>query len=146
MATKATALRARQVFLDTLAATGNVTKSANAANLDTSALYRLKDRNAEFREKWECAEEAAYDLLLEACRSRAIEGVMKPVVSMGVVVCEERVFSDSLASKLLDKTAPSRRRIADKVDFDATVTMREIVEADKVKMNADELGPASPVL
>ena len=56
-----------------------------------------------FREKWERAEEAAYDLLLEACRSRAIEIVMKPrLVSMGVVEVPPRAgyFPIRLASKL----------------------------------------------
>ena len=53
----------RRVFIDTLAATSNVTTSATEAGIDTSRAYRLRRSDAEFASDWRKALLEGYDHL-----------------------------------------------------------------------------------
>jgi hypothetical protein len=58
----------RQVFLDTLAATGNVTAAAKAVSLDRNAAYSWRRTDAAFAREWD----AAVDAVMDAIEAKAI--------------------------------------------------------------------------
>lgn len=70
-------------FLDELRLTGNVAKSARTAGTNTSAVYQLREKDADFKAAWENALEDATDMLEAEARSRALEGVNEPVIYQG---------------------------------------------------------------
>ncbi len=51
------------VFLEILQQTGNVTRATEKAGLDRSLVYRRRNLNPRFREKWQNAMEQALDYL-----------------------------------------------------------------------------------
>ena len=66
--------RRRLVFLEHLAATCNVTASAEAAGVSWSAVYRCRMREPDFREDWREALEQGYALLEAALLEQALGG------------------------------------------------------------------------
>lgn len=64
----------RAKFLRKLAETSNVTKSANAAKVDTSTVYRLRADDAEFAREWREALAQGFDTLEMDLLRRAREG------------------------------------------------------------------------
>jgi AcrR family transcriptional regulator len=65
--------RARETFLAELRATGNISHSARCAGVDRKTVYNWRDKDAEFAEAWEDAEETAIDQLEKVARDRAID-------------------------------------------------------------------------
>ena len=71
------------LFLSTLAASGNVSKSARTAGITSGTAYSLRKTDADFAAAWEVAEEDFADILDEEAIRRAVVGVQKPVVYQG---------------------------------------------------------------
>lgn len=102
----------RQVFLETLAETCNVTASIEQAGMKSkSGLYQLRQRDPEFRELWEQALLQGYAELEFALLQRSIHGVPKPVFHSGKRIAEVRTFNDGAALSLLKKHGESVARI-----------------------------------
>ena len=83
MAKRGTEPAWRKVFLTSLAATGNVTKSASVARVTRPGVYKARKENAAFAEAWDIAEEDAIQQLELEARRRAYEGFDKPVFHAG---------------------------------------------------------------
>lgn len=66
--------RAREIFLKTLAATCNVTRSARRAGMSRTAAYDWRDEDEQFAKEWEEAIETAADKLEEVAFRRATTG------------------------------------------------------------------------
>jgi hypothetical protein len=66
--------RARDIFLKTLAATCNVTRSARRAGMGRSAAYDWRSDDAEFAKAWDEAIESAADRLEEVAFRRGTTG------------------------------------------------------------------------
>lgn len=64
----------RETFLEHLAATCNVTASAEAAGVSFSAVYRCRMRDPGFQEEWKDALEQGYARLEAALLERAMRG------------------------------------------------------------------------
>src|SRR5581483_3391490 len=78
---------ARKSFLEALKATGNVSEACRrAGGFSRMHAYRLRDADPEFAAAWAEAEETATDSLELEARRRALEGVARPLVSMGKLV------------------------------------------------------------
>ena len=84
-------------FLETLAATGNVTASAKSVDRTRAAAYLARKKSKRFREQWDEALEQAIDNLELEARRRAQTGVQKPVFYKGKQVGIIREYSDNLA-------------------------------------------------
>ncbi|MFC4291491.1 hypothetical protein ACFOWX_03585 [Sphingorhabdus arenilitoris] len=63
----------REVFLAQLAETSNVTASARAAGVSSSAIYTLRRRSAEFRDQWAAALTEGYAKLEAAMLEEALQ-------------------------------------------------------------------------
>lgn len=60
-------------FLAALRGGNTVTQAATASGIPRRTLYDLRDRDAEFAEAWEDAQEAAVDVLESEVRKRALD-------------------------------------------------------------------------
>ncbi len=108
---------ARQRFLETLRATGNVSAAARAVGLARSSAYRLRRRDAAFAAAWDDAEQEAVDLLEQEARRRALDGVAEPLMGGGKLIRDDdgrvmtiRRHNDRLLEMLLKAHRPERFR------------------------------------
>ncbi|HWA79455.1 MAG TPA: hypothetical protein VG848_04000 [Acetobacteraceae bacterium] len=106
---------ARARFLKVLAATGNVTLAADAAELPRGSLYHWREHDKNFAAAWAEAIEAATDALEAEARRRALEGVETAIVQGGRLVRDDegnpltiRRYSDSLLALLLRAHRPEK--------------------------------------
>ena len=76
----------KPVFLEHLAATGNVKLAADAAGVGRRTVYDRRQAEKEFAAQWEDAVENAMDLLEAEAWRRAYEGVLEPVAQKGELV------------------------------------------------------------
>ena len=97
-----------RAFLAVLAETGNVTRSAEAAQVARKTAYRARDRDAHFAAEWTDALDRAADALELEARRRAIEGWEEPVFQRGSQVGVIRRYSDRLLIELLRAHRPHR--------------------------------------
>jgi hypothetical protein len=98
------------VFLQALAATGNVAASCRASGLGRTTVYRYKEQDEAFAAAWkEALEEACDDLELEA-RRRGKDGVLTPVYYKGKIVGHIREYSDTLLLSQLKAHCPQLYR------------------------------------
>ncbi|HEY1125474.1 MAG TPA: hypothetical protein VGE65_07555 [Sphingobium sp.] len=94
-------------FIEALADSGCVKTAAQAVGMTTTSAYRLRRRAdaRAFDAAWEAALERAMQLLLPAAIDRALNGVVRTRYYHGEIVAEERIYSDRLLLRLLDKGA-----------------------------------------
>ena len=109
-------------FLEHLRASGMKYLSAEAAGVCYNTVKRFAKNNPEFAEAHDLALQARIDELERAALSRAIDGVVEPVIGgkdRDQVVATIRRYSDSLASKIL---SAKREEYRDKVSADINIT------------------------
>jgi hypothetical protein len=107
--------RRKKIFLDTLRQTGSVTAAARAATPHSrhrqgglSTWLQLAQRDPDFSEAMQAAKDDALGRFEAEAVRRAVEGVERPIVSGGVVVVTERVYSDTLLTLKLRALAPEK--------------------------------------
>lgn len=101
--------RARETFLEHLAAGFSITHAADHAGVYRRRLYELRDADEAFRQAWADAFEAGTDVLRDELRRRAVDGFDEPLVSAGKIVGVKRVYSDRLLELELKRRDPSYR-------------------------------------
>lgn len=129
---------AQEKFLKTFAKNANVRAACAVAGIDRSQVYRWQEHDTEFSLKFNVATEEANDLIRAALWLRGVEGVVKPVVSMGRVVyvkevgkdgkveekpLTERVYSDALLA-LLAKARMKEYRDKQQVEVSGSLTIK----------------------
>lgn len=127
--------RKKALFLGSYAKAGNITIACQAADIHRSTYYEWTEHDSDFSAALKQAGEMAADLIEEACRQRAVEGVVKetPIYHngnyLGSVV--ETKYSDVLAMFLLKGLRPQKYRENVAVDHSGRighdVQIREIV-------------------
>lgn len=104
--------RKKAAFLANYAETGNVTYACRAADVHRSTFYEWTEHDLEFSAALNVAKEEAADLIEEACRQRAVHGVVKetPILHNGRIVYTvvETKYSDTLAMFLLNALRPEK--------------------------------------
>jgi len=109
--------RKKDIFLETLASTGQVQISANVAGYaDTSHLQRVRRTDDKFAERWEQALEAAADILEDEAQRRAVAGVYEDIYYKGEVVGSQIKYSDQLLMFLLRGAKPGKYRESIRID------------------------------
>jgi hypothetical protein len=98
----------QRIFLETLAATGSVSRAAKACGLSKQALYAHRNRAdvPAFREAWEVALSCAINRLGDIAFERAIDGVEEPVFWKGEQIGTRRRYNDNLLVALLRARDP----------------------------------------
>ena len=105
----------QQTFLASFRKNANITLACRVAGIHRSMIYRWQEHSDIFSFEFKEAEQEANDMLLQAAWQRAVEGTLKPCLSMGKQVyvggepLYEKVYSDSLLSLLMKARMPSYR-------------------------------------
>jgi hypothetical protein len=94
--TNRTRKKGRNLFLASLALTGNVGLSVLAAGVGRSTVYEWRRSDEKFSTAWDSALEEAADILEAEARRRAVEGTLEPVFYQGEEVGTVRRYSDTL--------------------------------------------------
>lgn len=127
----------RTAFLEALAATANVTASAEAAGMSRVQVYRIRRHDPGFRAAWREALCEGYEALEIVLLERALHGVERPVFYGGKQVGMTREFNDSVALQLL---ARHRAEVAaERAGRDAPIETRAAVGIDEVKAKLAEM-------
>ena len=100
--------RARAKFLTILQQSCNVSEAARAANISRTAAYEWKEADPKFSAAWIEAEEIAADKLEREAWRRAVEGVDKPVIHLGVITDTFKEYSDRMLEILLKGHRPNK--------------------------------------
>ena len=100
----------RAKFLEVLADTANVTKASDAIGIDRFSLYRIRDKDEEFRLQWDEAVERGTNRLEDEAVRRATEGWDEPVFYLGQQTGMVRKFSDTLLIFMLKARRPEKFR------------------------------------
>jgi hypothetical protein len=98
----------KRAFLAAYSETGNISKSAEIAEIDRSTHYEWLNTDADYKEAFEQAHEVAGDRLEQEARRRAVEGVEEPVFYKGEEVGTIRKYSDPLLIFLLKGAKPEK--------------------------------------
>ncbi len=98
----------QRAFLRQLAATGSVTRAAEAVGMTARSAYYLRNRPEAkaFREGWHHALKAASDTLVAIAFDRAVNGGLQKYWQDGKPVGERLVPSDRMLTWLLARVAP----------------------------------------
>lgn len=98
-----------QVFFDTLATTGNVSRAARESGYKRQRVYEIRSADDAFSDSWDDAL-AEYESMLEAeLMRRAVQGVDKPVIFRGEITNTFKEYSDTLLMFYLKKINPAYR-------------------------------------
>ncbi|XQZ98837.1 hypothetical protein ACOZ4Y_02590 [Komagataeibacter rhaeticus] len=123
---------AREVFLDHLRKTSNISQSASIALVERKTVYRWREADPAFAAAWDDAIDEATDMLEAEARRRAVEGDEEYVVSMGQLVKDPtdpskylttRKRSDGLMTLLLKAHRPEKYRERYDVQQSGNITM-----------------------
>lgn len=120
-----------ELFLDILAKTGNISKSAKMAGFpDSRWIYSYRKSNKAFDEKVKEAVLAGTDALEAEAYRRAVVGVKKPVIFKGRHMTDEknqkmyiREYSDGLLQVLLKANNPNKFMERQKVESEVNVNV-----------------------
>lgn len=98
----------RELFLETLRATGNVSEAAKAAGISRSRVYQVRGESQSFAGAWDDAVSAVEDRIESEAVRRAVEGVEEPYYYQGKECGTVRKYSDALLMFLLKTRCPER--------------------------------------
>lgn len=115
--TPTTLSRAREVFIATLAKTGQVTLSAKAAKIDRVTAYAWRKKNEEFALAWNRALDLAGDMLEDEAVNRAMNG------------------SDGLLTLLLKAHKPERFRERSEVQLTGSLEISDKLRKARERVN-----------
>lgn len=123
---------AQEKFLKSFSMTANVRAACMSAGIDRSQIYRWQEHDQDFSMRFKVAEQDANDLIRGELFRRAVQGIEKPVVSMGKVVygkdgkpLTERAYSDQLLS-LLAKSRMPEFRDKQQIEHTGNVTIKTV--------------------
>ena len=98
----------KENFLVLLKETCNVSKSAELAGFAAKTAYNHRDKDAEFREKWDAIEIEVKDKVEGEIWRRGVEGIDKPIFYQGKPVATVKEYSDRMLELLARGHMPER--------------------------------------
>ena len=118
----------KEIFLEKLRETCNVTLAAQAVGVASATAYKHRRDDIIFQERWDEALQEGVDLLEAEAHRRAFGGVDEPVFYKGDEVGSVRKYSDSLTMFLLKAHRPDKYRERSQVDQNVSGGVNLIVE------------------
>lgn len=138
---KALVTHQKELFLDALARSGNVTQAARIAGWRYPTIAEeFKKEDPQFALAWSDAVRQANDALIYEARRRAIEGVQKPVFYLGQQCGSITEYSDKLLDTLLKAEMPEKFRDSQRSDVEESGVLlvpRSAPERDITDWEAD---------
>ena len=132
-----------EIFLETLADSCNISRSARAANFSQSWAYRLRKRDASFRASWAEAVREGYAKLELVLLERAMKGIPRPIMRRDGSERIIREYSTQLAVALLRRHGEMAAEASYQHDADDMREVREriIEKLERLRQrDADRLG------
>lgn len=124
---RVTEITAEQIkaFLAEYAKTGRIHISATRCGLSLHIINRLRKEDEEFKALCDSANQTHIDETIIEAHRRATKGFKKPIINMktGVIMGYERVYSDRLIEKFMDRGDPTFRPGAKPSDFQPPVVI-----------------------
>lgn len=135
--------RAREIFLDTLRASCNVSEAAREAGMSRRSAYDWRDADPDFAKDWADAEQEAADKLEREAWRRGVEGTDKPISFQGVITATYKEYSDRMLEILLKAHRPEKftdRLKNEHTGKDGASLADEMVNAaDRIRSKLDRL-------
>ncbi|MBL6782976.1 MAG: terminase [Alphaproteobacteria bacterium] len=122
-------------FLTRLAVTGNVSASADYADLSRSQAYEWRKTDANFAASWDEALAIAVDQLALEARRRAVEGIEEVRYYQGEPIGSMRKYSDQLLMFLLRAYDPKTFQALRREHIDQTRSVQDIRDQLQKKMD-----------
>ncbi len=97
-----------EIFLNSLAETGNITVSCKEASISQSSVYLKRTKDVEFAKQMEEARMSASDLLEAEAHRRGVEGIERPIMHGGRQVGVIKEYSDRMLELLLKANNPDK--------------------------------------
>lgn len=129
----------KALFLEHLATTANVTKSAAAACIDRSVVYDLRKSDQAFATAWDEALTLGVGALEDECVRRAHEGIEEPVWYKGEQCGSVRKYSDTLLIFLLKARDPKTYRENVRLEHSGIDGAPLIPQVDLEKLSTEAL-------
>ncbi len=107
----------KEHFLDLLRETCNVSKAATMAGFSPKSAYNHRDKDSEFREKWEAVEIEVRDKIEGEIWRRGVEGVERITLYQGKPVATVKEYSDRMLELLARGHMPERYGDKSKVEL-----------------------------
>ena len=131
----------KALFLKTYRLTGNVTRGAEAADIDRRTFYHWKDSDKKFTESAEDAENAYVDGLEVEADRRAHDGVEEPVFYQGVRCGTVRKYSDTLLMFRLNGLRPEKYKRVEKREISGRI---DVCDVEIARAKVDKLLGRTP--
>lgn len=107
----------KEIFLETLSATGRTDVARDAAGLKSlNAFLKLRREDDDFAAAWEDAKQAGGQMLKDEAIRRGVDGVLEPVYYKGQIAGYRKNYSDGLLTTMLKSTFPDEFADRRKVD------------------------------
>jgi hypothetical protein len=130
--------RLANIFLNTLAETGQVKKACEAVDISTPTAYRYRQRNSSFAAQWQEAMNSAVEAIESEVIRRSIFGHDEPVVYQGQFVPE--IDYDAIDPETNEKyppaLAPVKRDAKGRVVYATTKKYSDALAAVVLKANS----------
>ena len=133
MNSKTTTEKQSAFFAAVVATGGNVTRACKAVELDRSTPYRWAEEDPEFAEMFARAKQLGAEVLEDAVRGRAFDGVTEPIYYLGSKVGTIQKYSDTLAIFLLKGAMPEKYRERADVSMKGEVNLIEAIRAGRAR-------------
>jgi hypothetical protein len=135
----------KALFLETLAATGNVRAACKRVGLSREAAYRLRRREALFMRGWDAALLRARDATADILGDRAIDGIEEDVWFRGELVGTRRRYDNRLLlahMARLDKLVEQQASFGEAQRFDEILAcIAEVPVPEALECEEGELPP-----
>jgi hypothetical protein len=113
----------RTLFLETLAAKGNVSAACARAQMSREAAYRLRRRDVMFMRGWNAALLLARDSVADTLGDRAIDGIEEKIYYRGELIDTRRKYD----TRLLLAHMARLDKLAEEQDFDEAFRFDELL-------------------
>ena len=127
----------RELFLEILASTCNVSQASRISGYARRTAYEYREANEAFAKQWDEAIDIGIDALEGEARRRAHRGTRKPVFHKGSVCGCVQEYSDTLMIFLLKAHRPAkyRERVDHKVELNSGSMLEMIVKVQSDRNN-----------
>jgi len=120
-------IKNRDMFLEALASTANVTEACEITGVGRSAAYDWRREDDEFRAAWDASLDVGVGVLEDEAVRRAVKGVDKPVYQGGQMVGTVREYSDTLLIFLLKGRKREMYGDRTQLNHSGTLTLESLV-------------------
>ncbi|EPO4284805.1 hypothetical protein ACUARH_001809 [Pseudomonas aeruginosa] len=139
MATKKFTPEVQEVFLQVLEDTASPKQAAQVCGISRRLAFEYKQKDLEFRRRWEQSIQIAMDALLEEAYRRAVVGVDEPVIYQGQVSMTRDALTGEERALTVKKHSDRLLEVMLKFHYGDEMAERLRVKVEDTGLSADAL-------